>query len=268
MRHTPRRPCLPAQVFSQCLGLSLVLIPAPARVLSAADQPSGGKVEAWPDITQEERDLERVEQDPDADAVILLKERNGRILRRADDVVNVIDVHMRYKVLNERGKRYADIRIKAGKYSRVSNIRARTIKADGSVVSLAPDQIFEKVTLQVGSYKETAWVFHFPAVEPGVIMEYRYDRHDDANVFLAPFYFAGPEFTLRARLTQAVPEDMGYTILCDLCPGSQPPTMTPWREGKAKGTMYTQELRNIPGYKDEILMPPERDATPGWRWSS
>ena len=147
MKHTPRRPCLSAQVFSLCLGLSLVLIPAAARVLSAAEQPPGGKAEVWPEITQDERDLKRVEQDPDADAVVLLKERNGRILKRADDVVNVIDVHVRSKVLNERGKRYGDVQIKAGKYSRVSNIRARTIKADGTVVSLAPDPIFEKVTL-------------------------------------------------------------------------------------------------------------------------
>lgn len=262
MRHTPRRESLPAHTFLLRLGLTLVLIPAAAVVVLAAEHPPGGKAEDWPEITPEERDLKRVEQDPDADAVFLLKERSGRILKRADDVVNVIDVHVRYKILNERGKRYGDIQIEAGKYSRVSNIRARTVKADGTVVPVAPDQIFEKVTLQVGSYKETAWVFHFPAVEPGAILEYRYDRHDNEKIFLAPFYFAGPEFTLRARLTQAVPEDMGYTILCDLCPSSQPPTMTPWREGKAKGTMYTQELRNIAGYKDEILMPPERDASP------
>lgn len=262
MNDTRRHACLRAHILLLRLGLTLALIPAAAVVLCAAEKQPAGKAEDWPEITPEERVLKRVEQDPDADAVVLLKERNGRILRRADDIVNILDYHSRFKILNDRGKRYGDVQIAAGKYSRISNIRARTVKADGTVVPVAPDQIFEKVTFQAGSIKETAWVFHFPAVEPGAILEYRYDRHDNEKIFLAPFYFAGPEFTLRARLTQAVPEDMGYTILCDLCPSSQPPSMTPWREGKAKGTLYTQELLNVPGYKDETLMPPERDSSP------
>ena len=262
MNDIPRRACLRAHSLLLRLGLTLALIPAAAVVVCGAENPPAGKAEDWPGITSEERALKRLEQDPDADAAVIFKERNGRILRRADDIVNILDYRVRYKILTDRGKRYGEVQIKAGKYSRVSNIRARTVKADGTVVPLAPDQIFEKVIFQVGSFKQTAWVFHFPAVEVGAILEYRYDRHDNSKVFLAPFYFAGPEFTLRARVTQGVPEDMGYTILCDLCPNSQMPTMTPWREGKAKGTMYTQELRDIPGVKDEILMPPDRDASP------
>jgi hypothetical protein len=244
------------------LGLALALLPAGGTSLWAAAPPKDQSVESWPEITPEERALKRVEQDPDADAIVLLNERNGKILRRADDFVNVLDYHFRYKILTERGKRYGDVEIEAGKYSRVSNIRARTVKPDGTAVTVAPDQIFEKVTFQVADYKETAWVFHFPAVEPGAILELRYDRHDNSLLFIDPFYFARSEFTLRARMTQAIPEDMGYTVLCDLCPGNQSPTVSPWREGKAKGQMYTMELRDLPGYKEEQLMPPPRDANP------
>ena len=110
-----------------CLGLSLPLTPASGSLLRAASADTEQSAETWPDITPEEQALKRVEQDPEADAVILLNERNGKILRKADDFVNVLDYHFRYKILTERGKHYGDVEIGAGKYSRVSNIRARKI---------------------------------------------------------------------------------------------------------------------------------------------
>jgi len=245
-----------------CLGLILAMLPADGSHLGAPALAADRSAEVWPEISPEERSLKRVDQDPEADAVVLLNERNGKILKEADEILNVLDYHLRYKILTERGKRYGEFEIPAGKYSRVSNIRARTVKPDGTAIVVPSDQIFEKVVFQVADYKETAWVFHFPAVEPGVILEVRYDRHDYSLLFIDPYYFPLSEFTLRSRMTQAIPEDMGYTVLCDLCPNNQQPTVSPWREGKAKGQMYTMELRDIPGYKPEDLMPPERDASP------
>ena len=197
----------------------------------------------------------------EADAVVLINDRNGKIVQKADDWVNVLDYHWRIKVLNDRGKRHGDVHLRAEKFSRISNIRARTVKADGTVVQVAPDQIFEKLLFQIGDYKVTEWVFKFPAVEPGVIIEYRYDRHDNFLIFVDPWYFAGPEFTLRSRLTQVVPVGMTYTILCDLC-GAAKPEVKEWREAKAKGQMYSIELRNVPGYREELMMPPPREVTP------
>src|SRR6266436_9078123 len=148
-----------------CLGLAWASLPAnEPHVLDrtlAADRSD----EVWPEITPEERSLKRVDQDPEADAVVLLNERNGKILKEADEILNVLNYHLRYKILTERGKRYGEFEIPACKYSRVSNIRARTVKPDGTAIVVPSDQIFEKVVFQVADYKETAWVFHFPAVE-------------------------------------------------------------------------------------------------------
>ena len=245
-----------------CLVLAWVASPQYETRFRTPTLAADRSAEAWSEVPPEERSLKRVDQDPDADAVVLLNERNGKILKEADETLNVLDYHIRYKILTERGKRYGTFEIPAGKYSRVSNIRARTVKPDGTAIMVSPDQIFEKVVFQVADYKETAWVFHFPAVEQGVILEVRYDRHDYSLLFIDPFYFPGPEFTLRARMTQAIPEDMGYTVLCDLCPNNQQPSVAPWHEAKAKGQMFTMELRDIPGYRAEDLMPPERDASP------
>jgi len=124
------------------------------------------------------------------------------------------------------------------------------------------DQVFEKVVLQVGDYREMAYAFNFPAVEPGAIIEYRFQRNTHALAYIDPLYFAGPEFTLKARVTQGIPSDMGYTLLCDLCPPGQAPQVSDWREGKTKGKMYTHELHDLPGYRYERMMPPPRDAAP------
>src|SRR3989442_2944152 len=160
----------------------------------------------WPEITAAERALTKVEQDPEADAVLLINDRDGKIILEGNDrVVNHLEYHWRLKVLNDRGKRNGEIHLRSSKLSRISNIRARTVKGDGTVVTVAPEEIFEKIVYQSGSFKITESVFKFPAVEPGAILEYRYERHENLLVYISPWVFAGQEFTRRSRLTQAGP---------------------------------------------------------------
>lgn len=254
-RHHPRR------VRS---SLRIPGIPVLAGILlavaSGAPPARADKEGDWPEITAEEKALSKLPQDPDADGVYLDRERNGRITRKGNDLVNVLDYHVRYKILTERGKRHGEVRIPAQKFSRVSNIRARTVKADGTVVPVPADQIFEKTVLQIGDFKVTEWVFTFPAMEPGAILEYRYDRHDNFLFFIDPFYFEGPEYTRRAKVTQIFPGDMGYMALADLC--NVQPQVSDWRMGKEKGKLYSLELRDLQGYRDELLMPPAREVSP------
>jgi hypothetical protein len=241
------------------LGIGL-LMPAPAG--TAAKRAKAATGDDWPEITAAEKSLKKLEQDPEADAVVLSRERTGKIVRKADDWVNVLNYHRRFKILTKAGKRLGEIEIPAGKYSRVSNIRARTVKADGTVVPVASDQIFEKVVTKARGYKRTEWVFNFPAVEPGAILEYSYDRHVNFLYYIDPWYFEGRAYTLRSKVTQAIPNTMGYSILCDLCPSEVKPIIEKWREGKAKGQLYSMELTNLPGYRGEILMPPAREVSP------
>jgi hypothetical protein len=243
----------PAIQWTLAVSLTVGCLAGTKQLAAGADD--------WPEITPAERALTKVEQDPEADGVVLINDRNGKIVQKADDWVNVLDYHWRMKILNNRGKGYGEVHLRAEKFSRISNIRARTVKADGTVVPVTPDQIFEKLLFKIGDYKVTEWVFKFPAVEPGAILEYRYDRHDNFLVFVDPWYFAGPEFTLRSRLTQVVPVGMTYAILCDFC-GAAKPDVKEWREAKAKGQMYSIELRNVPGYREELMMPPPREVTP------
>jgi len=215
----------------------------------------------WPEITEQERNLKSVPQDPEADAVILRHTRDGKILIESRTYTNVLDYHWRLKVLTDRGKEYADVHIPSYNYARVSDIEARTIKPDGTIVTVAPDQIFEKLVEKSGGYKFTEQVFSFPAVEPGAILEYRYRGYTGRVIYIDPWYFAGREFTLYSRMSQAVHEDATYRVLCDKCPNPEPQT-TPWKEGKTKGKLMTVEMRDIPAYKEERMMPPLGDISP------
>ena len=216
----------------------------------------------WPEITEQERNLKSVPQDPDAGAVILRSTRNGKQLKTPTRyIVNELDYHWRLKVLNDRGKRYGEVHIPTQKFSRVSGMEARTVKPDGTIVAVASDQIFEKLVQKTGGFKRTELVFNFPAIEPGAILEYRYHRHVDSVVYIEPWYFAGPEFTLLSRMSQIVHEVATYRILCDKCPSPEPDT-SPWKEGKDKGKLMTVEMKDIPAYREEELMPPLADVSP------
>ncbi|MCI0407994.1 MAG: DUF3857 domain-containing protein [Acidobacteria bacterium] len=249
--------------LSPKLFVALLVVLACLTTLTAS--PKKGQESAssggWPEITAEERSLSSLPQDPGAAAVLLRNDRTGKIRKIADDTVNFLQYHWRLKVLKPAGKEFADVHLPAGKYSRVSNIQARTVKADGSVVAVAPDQIFQKVVRQVGDFKFIEWVFSFPAVEPGVILEYQYERRVDNLLSITPWYFEGGVFTVRSRVEQSVPKGMGYSILCDYCQGVKP-EISPFREGKTEGQTYAVELKNLPGYREEIFMPPPREVSP------
>ncbi|HXU11087.1 MAG TPA: DUF3857 domain-containing protein [Candidatus Binatia bacterium] len=219
---------------------------------------------AWPEITEQERALKSIPQDPDADGVILRRTRDGKIIIEKGYYVNVLDYHWRMKVLNERGKRHAEVHIPSHKYSRVEGIEARSIKPDGTIVPVAADQIFEKLVEKGRGYKITEQVFTFPAVEPGTILEYRFRRHRAGLfglVYIEPWYFAGPEFTLLSRMTQGLPKDASYRLLCNRCPNPEPDT-APWKEGKVEGKRITLEMKNVPAYTEELMMPPASDVSP------
>ncbi|HXI01900.1 MAG TPA: DUF3857 domain-containing protein, partial [Candidatus Saccharimonadales bacterium] len=217
------------------------------------------KTEDWPEIPAQEMSLKSVPQDPDADAVILLNTRDGQIVVKGKYLVNEITYHWRLKVLKEKGRRYADVRLPSDKFSTVSHIRARTVKPDGTSVEVPPESIFEKEVQRTRRSRALEYVFSFPAVEPGSILEYRYDRESSHLLIIPTWFFSGPEPTLHSRMSQAVPDDASYVTLCDKCPDPEP-DLTPWKKGKLTGRLFTFDRHDIPAVRDEPWMPPEREV--------
>jgi hypothetical protein len=250
--------------------------PGPARlrwpVLAAAALaallalPVGGVIAKdkdpdWPEITQAERDFKTVPGDPEASAVLLRNTRDGKIVVRGKYLTNILDYHWRLKVLTDKGREFGEVEIPARKGSKVEGLRARTIKSDGTIVPVPSDQIFEKVVTKAHGVRTTEIVFNFPAMEPGAILEYVYERESGSLIFVTPWYFSGPTYTVLSRVTQAVPIEAHYQSLCYKCPNPDPPR-SDWKEGKIRGKLSTYEMKDIPANRDELLMPPVRELLP------
>ena len=110
-----------------------------------------------------------VEKDADAEAIFWEVQLNDA----GDDLI--FSHYIRIKVFTERGKEsQSKIDITYFGRNRIVDIAGRTIKADGSIVELKKDAIFDRVIAQLGGQKIKAKTFAMPAVEPGVIIEYRW----------------------------------------------------------------------------------------------
>ncbi|HEY3135446.1 MAG TPA: DUF3857 domain-containing protein, partial [Blastocatellia bacterium] len=110
-----------------------------------------------------------VEKDADAEAIFWEVHINDA----GEDLV--FSHYIRIKVFTERGKEsQGKIDIPYRGKNRVTDIAGRTIKPDGSIIELKKDAIFERTIVKAGEFKVKAKSFAMPAVEPGVIIEYRW----------------------------------------------------------------------------------------------
>jgi Domain of Unknown Function with PDB structure (DUF3857)/Transglutaminase-like superfamily len=148
-------------------------IPLLLIILFAQGAGRGVAASSWRPVTAQELKMTAAAiGDPDADAAILFREGE---LNDNDPDGTSLKLYIRIKIFNERGRRYRDVqlpyRVDSG---RVTDVSARTIRPDGSVVSVEGRDIFDKVLVKTRHAIWRAKVFSMPAVEPGAIIEYRY----------------------------------------------------------------------------------------------
>jgi hypothetical protein len=157
-------------VFTRNLSL-LLAIASPALVLAQFQQP-----------TPEELKMTSDPKAPDAAAVYLNFEET------TDDPLHYHSVYARIKVLTEKGKELATVQIpyERGNF-KVSDIKARTIHADGAVIPLEgkPEDL---LTSKTADKQFGRMVFTLPSVEVGSILEYRYQLRYDDNHYSSPFW--------------------------------------------------------------------------------
>ena len=83
--------------------------------------------------------------------------------------------YVRMKIFTERGKELrGKVELRYSSRNKIEDIAGRTIKADGTIVELKPDAIFDSTLVKLRRLKINAKTFAMPAVEPGVIIEYRW----------------------------------------------------------------------------------------------
>ncbi|MBK9154701.1 MAG: DUF3857 domain-containing protein [Chloracidobacterium sp.] len=230
----------PSCILSTALIVLLLFVPLPAqdknwRAVPPEDIAAGAPV---------------VEQDADAEA--LLWE-----MRIDDSSRDDLDMwhYVRVKIFTERGReKFSKFDIPFTKGTKIRNLSARVIKADGTIVEVAEKDIFEREIIRASGVKVKAKSFAVPNIEPGVIVEYRYkEAIDDAGA-------SG----MRLPLQRDIPvRHMAYYYK----PNSKEPEYQAYNTKdftfvKDEKGFFLGERRNVPAFKEEPRMPPEDQVRP------
>ncbi|HEY4580630.1 MAG TPA: DUF3857 domain-containing protein, partial [Candidatus Acidoferrales bacterium] len=201
----------------------------------------------WLPITPEDLSLKEVSGAPGAHAVVLHRER------LTDDVESYETNYYRIKIFTEEGKKHGDVEILYLKDSEsVKDIKARTIRPDGSVVDF-DGKIFDKTVVKTRGVKYYAKAFTLPEVQAGSIIEYKYRMLRDTSRLYSPYWPLQSELFARRVKFSFRPVLRGLAIqwASMLLPaGNQP---------KSKGDWISLEIENLPAFEEEEYMPPERE---------
>jgi hypothetical protein len=203
---------------------------------------------------------------PGADAVYL------NIDEQANDPMHYKSTYVRIKVLTDKGKDLATVELPYLRSTyKITDIRGRTIHADGTIVPLTvkPEDLMVSKT---GDMQIAKKVFSLPDVTVGSILEYRYELRYDDNQFSSPLwqlqrkYFvhqAHYSFTpFKAFMPDGTPGTATNMYLVD-SRGRTDNALVWWTHlppgvtiKTAVSGSYSVDVANIPPVPDEEWMPP------------
>lgn len=225
-------------VFCVCLMLAL---PAP-----------GQRSEDWLPVTAKDLQFKAGAGDPGAAAVQLY------YADYRDDEHQSEFIYRRIKVLQEAGKKYANVEIEVPAHFSLGDLEARTIRPDGKIVPFR-GRVFEKTVIKYQEEKLVAKAFTLPDVTVGSIVEYRYRLswsryfYDPVWIVQHDLYTVKESFWLRRYTgpmrTQHLADQTQLSYVSSNMPAGAVPHDT--------GPGVELEVANIPAFKPEMYMPPE-----------
>ena len=204
----------------------------------------------WQPISPEELKMTSYAKAPGAPAIILYRQ-----VDRDDSNYHIPHEYnyVREKIFTEEGRKYADVEIPYFKDQvNIVNIRARTIRPDGSVVNY-DGSVFDREIVKSRSLKYLAKTFTLSDVQPGSIIEYHYMKdfkegyvYDSRWILSEELFTKAAKFTLRPSLDFA----LQWSWPNGLPEGSKPPV-------NENNKIIHLEAQDIPGFQIEDDMPPE-----------
>lgn len=205
----------------------------------------------WREVTPAELQRKTAKVEADADAEAIFWE-----VRVDDSSENLVMKHyVRVKIFTERGReKYSKIDIPFIKGVKIKNIMARVIKPDGTTVELAKNDVFDREIAKTDKVKVKAKSFAVPNIEPGVIVEYRYQEvypYSSANNMRMTFQHDIPIENITYYFKPY--NDVRYLTF----------NMSDNKFIKDKNGFYRATMENVPAIKAEANMPPE-DEVRSW----
>ncbi len=230
------------------VGLALCMLAAQQAKAGIGFQP----------VSPEELKMTSEPLAPGAPAVILYRQVDR------DDNIHTPheDNYFRIKILTEEGRKHADVEIPFFKESQnVVNVRARTIRPDGSIVN-SDVKVFEKYLVK-GKFegrqlRYLAKTFTLPDVEVGGIIEYYYtiDSHE-YTLFDSHWILSDELFTKKAQFSLKPFNDDYYGKYSLRWSWQGLPSGAVPKEGPDH--IVRMEANNIPAFQTEEFMPPANE---------
>jgi Domain of Unknown Function with PDB structure (DUF3857)/Transglutaminase-like superfamily len=200
--------------------------------------------------TAAEREMKNVPSAPGAPAAIL------DWVRLDDHPVGITSEYYRIKVFAEEGKKYGDVEIAYfptyPEGQRVTDISARTIQPDGRIVPF-DGKVYDKVLYKAGRRQWKAKAFSLADVQPGSILEYRYQIRSNPNVLFDAAWILQRDIPILHTKLSLKPYDTRGQFASYFNYVGLPDGKVPQR----KGNTYHLELENLPAFHDEAFAPPQ-----------
>jgi hypothetical protein len=234
-----------------------VLVLLLVALAAARRTPSVSAGDEWLPISQEELKMTSVPEAPGAPAVYLYRQvdRNDMGVQRGRGATEYN--YVRIKVLTEEGRNRANIEIPFERQrTNISNIRARTIRPDGTIANF-DGKVYEQTLEKTKGFKYLAKTFTVPDVQVGSIIEYHYNIDlEDYYIFRSYWILSEELFTKRAVFSlkpyDRAPWTVQWSWPAGLPKGTEPPQQGPDR-------VIRMTAESIPAFVTEDHMPPPNE---------
>ena len=230
--------------FGKRIGMLFIFTTLFTLVLSAQTQ--------WRAVSPAEMKMKTSQVEPDADAEAIFWE-----IQLDDKKRNKLyyQHYVRVKIFTEKGReRFSKLDIPFVKGKKVEDVAARVIKADGTIIELDPNNVYERDILTIRKNKLKAKSFALPGIETGAIVEYQYkETFKDDTLNGEKLYFQR-DIPMQKVTYSLRPYKTDYLPRIDF------KNMEAVKFVKQQDGFFSASLTNVPAFKEEPQMPPEDEA--------
>ncbi len=203
----------------------------------------------WPPVDPSDLALKSPKVEKDAHAEAILWD-----VRISPEGVGTLFTHyLKIKIFDQRGAEIVS-KVDIPYIGSVHQIAGRTTKQDGTVMELKKDAVFDRMLVKASGLKVKAKSFVLSGVEPGAVVEYRYEQHEDQfpNYIELQCQREIPLQTVRYHLQPLSIRGVYMKTLSFHLPKA---TFAKDKDGFDSYT-YT----NMPAFSEEPYMPPEHEV--------
>lgn len=238
------------QVGLLCVALVLPIVWSPSLAFAGND---------WKPVDPAHLALKQPKLQPGADVeAIFWDVRIADALDAGGDLTTTFDQYLRVKIFTDRGREaFATVDIPHWSGMDVKDVAARTIRPDGSIVDVKSSDVYRRTVVKANDLKVKVVSFAVPAIEAGVIVEYRWKE----------VYRDSIASNLRLRFSRDIPvHDVRYYLRPLRIPGM---TLKAWPFNAQISAPVRQPdgswmmmLSNVPADANEEYGPPPFESRP------